>query len=374
MEFLTQKKTFPDNYPNDVMKVLDAMTIPNGEIQLAGSASLRSMQYSADYDGVEYVNLKTKTKEQAGKQLAKDFKQVIRKLQTIPNCFIGDIKCGEIAEWRIIPSSVQIVRNRLIGWNAKVIREKIEELAKDGVISAGEKTKALKSVKESMTIPDYLVFKDLLRPHIVRWTPGEVLRGKKLLVDGTSYSLEEGLLSPAVCKVDAIAWVAGNHFSDFSVVYMFQWKGEAINDVIQNFEQSIEEDILKYTNEGNWFKALKRHYSLAKAQGNLATMKRILPILNGDLGRLYALVSDIGTLIWLLENKKKLPLKEMKFELDQFKGRFGNIYETSGFLQKEPSLLAKLKKAIEGRPASMLKNLEDIKGELEKILASSTPE
>lgn len=373
MDTLTQKKAFPDNYPEDVMKVLRAMTIPNGEIALAGSASLRSMQYSADYDGVEYVDLKTKTKEGAGKVLATDFKNVIRKLQTIPNCFIGDIKCGEIEEWRIIPSSVQIVRNRLIGWNAKDIRAKIEELVKEKVLSTEEKGELLRHVKEGMSVPDFLVFKDLARPHIVRWTPGEVLRGKKKLIDGTDYKLEDAILTPSVCKIDAIAWVAGNHFSDFSIVYIFKWKGENINEVVKNFTQSLEEDILKYTNEGKWFKALKRHYSLAKARDDLATMKRILPILNGDLGRLYSLTSDIGTLLWLLENKKKLPLKEIKFELDQFKGRFGNIYETSGFLQKEGSLLAKLKKAIEGRPAVIHKQLLAIQEELDKILASSTP-
>lgn len=360
MDFLTAKKNFPNNFPEDVMKVINAMTFPGGKVKIAGSAALRSMLYSADFDGFDIIKKGN---------FAKSFKNVIQRLQAIPLCYIGDIKAGEKKDWIIIDSSVAVIKGKLVGWNYEAVKEKVEELASIGVFSTQEAKEIEKYIKPHISIPEFFILKDLVRPQIVRWTPSEVLKGEKKLVDGSIFTLNDVIESPGTIKVDAVSWVAGNHFSDFSMLYMFEENGSLENKL----KISIEEDILKYYLEKNWFKALKRHYSLAKIEGRVEVMKRIFPILNGDLGRIYSISSDIGTLLYLFESKKKLPLSDIRFELEQFKARFGNVYETPNFLKVEPVLLARLKKAIDGTPGEMEKELSAIKKELDSILVKSTP-
>ena len=57
MTDLGNVKEYPDNYPADAVRILDAMSFGKGLV-LLGSMSLRSQQYAGDYDGFEQVKMK----------------------------------------------------------------------------------------------------------------------------------------------------------------------------------------------------------------------------------------------------------------------------------------------------------------------------
>ena len=362
------RKSYPENYPDDVVKVLEALTIPGGRLELAGSSALRSMQYAADFDAIESVKANSLT------PIAKNFQRVIRRLQAIPRCFVADIKCGSIEEWKVIPDSAKIVRGRVVGYHGSTIRNKIMMMRAANVLTDEEANKGLRLARDTISLGDFLVLRDLIRPHVIRWSPSEVLRGSKRLADGRTISLLEALQTRALCKIDAIAWVAGNHFTDFSCIYSITVNGESYSPPTNNYRQSIEEDILALTSEGNWFKALKRHFSLARYDGNEAAMRRLLPILNGDLGRIYSLISDIDTLLYLLTHSAHVSLDDMRFEMEQFKGRLGGIWETPGFLKIEPAMLSRIRAAISTTSRTdIVKNLSAVQASLAEVLEKYSP-
>jgi hypothetical protein len=207
----------------------------------------------------------------------------------------------------------------------------------------------------------------------VRWTVADVLAGRK----GT-YTLQDAFGSRGVTKLDAIGWMNGNHFAEFSVIYEAYNRGKLLNTAPTDIRASLEGDLKEYLEAGQPFKALKRRFSLAKLDDDRATMDTLLPILNGDLGRLYSLASDIGTLLYMLESYDRLPLDQMKFEIDQFKDRFARIWSVKDFLQIEPQLLQKVTVALQktntpnGRK-QMTTALRAIQASIAGMLATHTP-
>lgn len=330
-EVLT-KKSFPENYPTDATTILDTMSFTHGKtIKLVGSMSLRSQQYAGDYDAYEVVPPSSVA------SLVSRFQHIVKDLIGLPNAYIGDIKAGVIDEW-------------------KVGKEGLSGLRTKGVITAAEEKEAKKGLPEDIKF------------HIVRWTPREVLRGRKTLRDGRVYTLTEAFRSPSIIKLDVVGLVNNSRYTDFSVIYeLHDPTGKTLNPVKKDVGASLRDDIEHYTKKGEHFKVLKRKFALAKLKGNTKELKRLQPILNGDLGRLYQVVSDIGTLLYLLENHKG-SLSKMKFEIDQFRGRLANIYSLKGYLRAEPGILDKIGEALKGTKTQMRSRLRVLDEELRGIL------
>jgi hypothetical protein len=233
-----------------------------------------------------------------------------------------------------------------------------------------ERVRALRSLKD-VFVADIKAGE--LNGEPQRWTVADVLAGSK-----KGYTLQQAFSSNGITKLDAIGWINGNHFAEFSVIYEAYNKGRLLNTAPEDVRESLMEDLKEYEAEGNPFKALKRRFSLAKLDDDRATMEKLLPILNGDLGRLYSLTSDIGTLLYMLENYDRLPIEDIRFEIDQFRDRFARIWTLKDFVHIEPALLAKVTAALKkpntgpGR-ASLARTLEGMRDVISGILAKHTP-
>ena len=340
-------KKFPQNYPDDAVSILKAMSFTNGRaVNVVGSMSLRSQQYAGDYDANEEVHGTLP-------RLARRFQTIIKRLLKKP-LYIGDCKSGSVEEWRVIPKDEK-------DYSPKKSKEHLQDLERDGIISAGEYKSSVK------LLSNYLVAKQEIKFHIIRWSVPEILQGHKTLRDGRRFTLEEAFSSPSITKLDVIGFVQNNRYTDFSMIYTFYNGKKILNPDFIDVRKSLQEAIKYYTQTGNVFKALKRKFSLARLDNDKKTVDELTALFNSDLGRLYALSSDIGTLLSLLD-KPHLDLQKIHFELDQFKGRMANIYSLSDFLREEPSILIKLNKAIHGKPLTMKKNLRSIDKILTKTL------
>jgi len=373
MEDDIRQKQFPDNYSSDAVRVLDAMSFTKGKgVGLLGSMSLRSQLYAGDYDSFDIVNLKESSKDVALHTLAVRFKEIVKELEGMPKTYIGDIKAGSVEDWRVLPRTARVHDGQLIGMDVIFSRQKLDELAKAKVISPNEKKYGLSLLKGKMTPIKFLLAKQQLKFHLVRWSAGDVLRGSKRLRDGREFTLEEAFSSPSITKMDVISYVQNNRYTDFSMIYYLINNNKLLNPDPYDLVDSVKENILYYEKTGNPFKVLKRKFVLAKFERDEKTIKKLVPILNSDLGRIYHVVGDIGTLIHLLEDESP-SAKSVRFEIDQFKNRLSNVYTLTDYLKEEHTLLGEIGSALKDpSKKGLLAKLRSMEDHLQRVLNDGT--
>ena len=365
-------KEFPDNYPADAVEILETMGFSGSPIMLFGSMSLRSQQYAGDYDGFQKVR-RNGSVDTVVKDLVKDFQGIIKNLQSMP-VYIGDIKSGVIEEWRVLPKASRVEGKKIIGFNKLDSQKVLDALYSQKVITEAERNKASKLVDSIQTPVQFLLAKKELKFHIVRWTPNDVIQGFQHLRDGRKFTLAEAFTTPTITKLDVIGLVQNNRYTDFSMIYEFYAGKKFLNANYEDVLQTLKDDILLYKHEGNPFKVLKRQFALAKLNNNKAKLKKLTPILNSDLGRLYVIMGDVGTLLEILESHKKIKLPIVRYEIDQFKSRMANIYTLKDFLKNEHTILSDIDSALKTTShKNMVTKLTHIKELLQKYLKDNTP-
>jgi len=341
---ITTKKAYPDGYPNDALEILRKMSFTDGRaINIVGSMALRSQIYAGDYDADEYVETYG-DRTLALKDLAKKFKKIVQDILDTPVTYIGDIKSGSIEEWKVIGET----------YNYEESRKKLKELHSEKIISDSEYREGLAVLKPRLSKLQLLQARHALRYNIIRWTPQEVLKGYKILVDGRKFALEESFQTPTITKLDVVAWVQNSRFTDFSIIYQFKHGGVLLNPGMRDIESALRENIYLLKHEGNYFKMAKRMFALAKYKKYEKQLQVLSFLFNGDAGRLYHVYGDVGTLISMVENTGTLPYSRIEFEIDQFKGRLSNIGFPK-YLEDEKKILELIDELIEIRKSTYTK-------------------
>lgn len=297
------------------------MTFSKGKnINIVGSQSLKSQLYAGDYDVYEIVYT---TSIEA---LVRNFQHIIRTLIRL-GVHIGDIKAGVIEDWKVGTS-----------------RTKIESLFQSRIISSEEAKEALKLLKGS---PIKAKHSPLLKFHIIRWTPKQILKGSQSLRDGRTYTLKEAFQSPTITKLDCIALIGGN-YTELSCIYEFHMGSKILNEDIIDPEASLKESIKLYKEEGNRFKVIKRKFSLAKLKNNTRDLLKYNAILNSEAGKLYTLYSDVKTIADLLESSS-IPPSNLNNALSGFQDRVSSIYSKEATLSDKKELIDALRNAKDSK-------------------------
>ena len=365
MSDVVRTKDYPEDYPSDAIAILDAMSMGDN-ITLVGSMSLRSQQYAGDYDGYEVVKHKGKTSAFLV-ELRKRFQSNIKELCGMKYVYVGDIKAGVVEEWRVIPKTAYVEGGKIKGFNSTQCHNKVRRLEEAKVITEGEAREAITLLKDGMTPAQFLMARDKLKFHVLRWTVGNVL-DNCLNYRGRSFTLEEAFPTPGITKLDVIGLVQNNRFTDFSVIYEFRCNGEVLNPEPINIKVSLMESIMAYTAEGNYFKVLKRLFALSKFKHDTKMLEELNPILNSDLGRLYQIVSDMDTLLTLFEEQKKVPMSVVRFEIDQFIHRLSTIYTLNSYLKKDDAIVASVRNIARQPDSKVEPALQKVRDELYDIL------
>lgn len=354
MADITARKSYPDGYPVDALEILSKMSFSGGKnVQIVGSMALRSQIYAGDYDTTEDVQVKSIH------DTARKFKDIIRELHETHLTYIGDIKSGSIEEWKVIGEH----------YHYESSQKKLDELYASKIITREEHRDGSRLLKPRLTKLELLDARRVLRFHIIRWKPEDVLKGYKYLVDGRKFTLEEAFQTPTITKLDVVSWVQNNRFTDFSIIYTFKRGSKILNPGMGDIEQSIRENIYVLNHEGNYFKMAKRMFALARFKGYKRIMSLLNDLFNGDLGRLYIVYGDLGTLESMFESSDRLPLERIAFELDQFRVRLSNI-GLPKYLEAEQSILKDLDKLMEIRiKEEGLERLKPLKEKLYKLLS-----
>ena len=90
----------------------------------------------------------------------------------------------------------------------------------------------------------------------------------------------------------------GNIFREMSIIYSFKAEQGNTTSLIDSLNKEIEE----YIQEKNYYKALKRLFSLYKAQGKSKQQLPLSRFFNSKVGEAYALVSNLKALRLLLKH------------------------------------------------------------------------
>jgi len=349
MADLTGEKSYPLEYPKEAVRVLNAMSFSNGKnVLIVGSSALKTTQYAGDFDANEVVQRNDKTDAQALLALVKEFKRIILKLASMPRVYIGDIKSGIREDWKATSPA------------------KVRALYKGRIITSEEARDALKLMRDKSPVGKLKVAQEV-KFHIIRWTPAEILRGKKTIRDGTVMYLEEAFNSPTITKLDVISLV-DSRYTELSIIYQFKNHNKVLNPSDEDVEQSLKDSIKLYEAEGNRFKVIKRKFSLAKLMDS-PDLKKFYDIINSEAGKIYVVYSDVKTLIDLLENHS-IPRSVVQEAINGFKARLSRVYSHDYHLRTSIPLLSDLTKAsTSANPLPILRNTE---AQLLKLLNEQT--
>jgi len=369
---LLATKSYPENYPDDAVTILNAMSFgPN--LKLLGSMSMKAQQYAGDYDGFEVVNMKG-SMQTVLTALRKKMQDNVRKLLKMDNCYINDIKSGCVDAWRIIPRDVRILDDEVENWTPEVYKQSMERLhsmLKENIITSEEAKKAEAVLHPHMKPVDFFAARDACKFHILRWKPKDILENSLETRDGSHITLETAFHMPCITKMDVIGWIQNNRYTDFSVIFEFHCGKTILNPDPIDIVPSLQADIDYYTLKGKYFKAMKRTFALAKFKGEMGIIERLTPLLNSDLGRLYHVMGDIGTLRSLL-NHPRTRIEDIRTEVDQFIGRLSSIFAIPEFTRKEPDILAEVRRILTLPKASLEPELEKLEDTLAEILNHTT--
>lgn len=344
-------RKYPKNYGREVRRIINAMTFSKGrDIELIGSSSLRTMLYYGDFDGYELYKVKYSSDEEATKHIAKEFRNLVKRTSKI--CFVGDIKCGSINEWKLVGDN-----ETYISYDTVKGLDKLDRLLTNGIITKKEYDElyplivSLKKARNKRML--FLELLDRAKFHIVRWKVSEIERGYTILRDGRRYSLEEGIHSPALTKLDAYSFIFGRYV-EFAFIYDFYNNKNWLNPLKLNITQSLKNSLVYYKESGNYFKALKRKYSLAKLTNRKKLMKTLAPILNSDLGIANQIIGDINTITEMINLGLKPNKKLLDVEIDNFINRLANVYSLKDYLKEEDIVLDYINDALHSSDYSVI--------------------
>lgn len=172
----------------------------------------------------------------------------------------------------------------------------------------------------------------------IRWKVSEILKGFKI-IDNKKYWLSSCLNDKSMKKIDVVHLVNNSIYKDFSCVYLLH------NEMKDEAYESLKKDIYEYQREKNYFKMLKRIYSLISYK-NDKICHILVDFFNSSVGQLNNIMSDINTIDYLLENQFKIPIKRLNNEIDNFKNRFSTIIINS-FLKKQKKIIKLINKIID---------------------------
>jgi len=292
----------------------------------------------------------------------------------MPDVYIGDIKAGMVKEWQVVNDSVKVVDGKVVNYNPLRSRMILDGLFSKGIIDEEQHSKYKKLIKDKPTIEDILEMKKEIKPHIVRWTPEEVIQGFKELKGNIKFTLEDAFSSPAITKLDVIGLVQRSRYTDFSIIYEFRNNGKTLNIGMSDIEPALKESMYAYYYDKNYFKMAKRMFALAKYKKDNKIIAKLAPMFNTDLGLIYSVMSDIGTLIYLIEHEKHIPYDRIKYQIDQFKARLANVYSLQKWFSEEPFINERIKLLTDmgqrrNRKEIYMTTLQQIEEHLQKLLS-----
>ena len=310
-------------FSKPLLKLLEKVSL--GKPNVVGSASDHQLLYVADYDMIETIKV--------SKSSIRSFQKKIKKIAHQ----IADIKIGSVDDWNLLKSNTYSQKKELAHlsklWNDQIITDAEYNHVRSLLKSRLNKVEILKARKEA-------------RFGVLRWTPNEVEQGYKTLRDKSSITLEDACTSSGITKVDAVMWFRNKYVEVSNIIVWADayWRPFA---KLEDYKTSIYQAMLTFESEGNYMKMVKRMLLLSRKLHFDDDTAKILNILNGPLGRVYMIKSNLDTLKQfpdLIDSKKKK--EELDFLIDYYNHLYFKEFQGLPNLDKIPMMDEVLQKNV----------------------------
>lgn len=360
---LAEKKNLND-LSREIKNVTKTITISPTKSKLYGSFVYRAQTYPSDIDVHEVIDSSI-SKEDAYSKMVDALRTLIKKIHTMPGAYVGDIKAGMDKRFEVDIKDKNFL-NILDKW------------LKDGLVTKSE----YDNLENLYLDKSYNLLEEEIRNlQVIRWKEREVLQGFKFLRGRKRLNLIDAVKGKSAIKIDMWAPIDGkyNEITNFFFVVnkLPNGKVELLNTDKEDYLTEMVKQIEKYNKKEfyNPFKATKRMWGIARHTENEPLLKKLTPLFQGDMARINQIMSEISTIILMMENMNVLPVNILRSQIDGFKDRLSYVYEVPIDLDKISSLIdeiiKKLYKPGGGGPAPIPK-LKELKEYLEKLRNSGT--
>ena len=296
----------PLDYPEKLKFVLEQITI-NEVPKVVGSTAYLQHKYPSDVDVFEDVTV-SKSRDAAAVFYANAIKNIIEKIQINNKLFFSDIKIGEDPRY--------IFDKEIENTTVNERKEIMNLLYNKNLID-----RSTYSILASL-IEDKYEFNMAIRKYrVLRWTPEEVINGKKVLRNDKFILLEDAVTQDALIKLDVISWITSRYLS-IEVFFNLKYieNGQTISfHPLDSYKESLLKAVEFYSmpTHYNPLKVAKRLWSLSRLIdcGNL--LEAINPLLGSDPAALNQVVADIETIEIMLKTDENEQQKKYNIYTDQ---------------------------------------------------------
>lgn len=289
---------------DEIQTLLNMMSI-QGKLRLVGSSRQKNILYSGDFDCNETVLIRPNT--------AGIFQKHIKKIEKHPHTYIMDFKAGIVPKFAVLSGELN-KEGKLVGFDkeqSKTIFSALKEF-----IPAPEYAEGVALLDGINSGMDWMEAKSFFKYQFVHWSVSEILAGKKTHY-GADVDLAESFEQNAPVKLDIVSLLYNNRFVELTCIYMMK-KGKRFISPPGELE-NIENDALFYLESKNYYKYLKRVYSLSVIHENTDLSAKLEDFFNSKNGLLYVFAVSLEVLIHMYENLKNIPAKKVNYELDIFR-------------------------------------------------------
>ena len=198
----------------------------------------------------------------------------------------------------------------------------------------------------------------------IRWNYKNIMKGYQL-INKKRYNFIDCIMQKSIMKMDLIVFV-NNIAVEITDNYFITIKNKSNFDKHdEDKNNSIKRLVIDYNqliDEKRYFKAIKRLFSIQTIEGKPS--KKLIDLFNSDLGRLYKCISDINTIILLLEQKfRNVPMNKIINNLQIIKYSLTKITDCNADKSIEIDNICKLKSKLE-----MKRKLESLVNQLNEKL------
>jgi hypothetical protein len=248
-----------------------------GKYRVVGSPSLRAIPYENKYE------LSGGVSGDDGEELSRVLQEAYADALKHPDYTITDFHAG--------------IDDRLL-YRGDYSKDSIEEYLEEhkNLIPPRQATKLRKLSGEKL-------IKQIHSLYLLSWTPSEIRKGKKKMVDGKTKLLKDAVLDETPIIIDILGKI-GDRFVEVTETI-------CLNGTAPTEEQKkdIYEGEVHYHSQNNCFKALKRFYSalqLHPEKENEPAMEKMVHFFNSQMGVFNKIRNELGVLEKMLTfNKPK---------------------------------------------------------------------
>ena len=244
---------------------------------------------------------------------------IIRQILETPYIFLADFKAGYDERFKLYIG--EIVDGKVVDYDFSICYLEITNWFEQRLIDEVKYKELLSILKENISVEEFSELESVLRDlHLLRWNSSEILKGYKELPLKKKLFLWDALVSSSVVKLDIWAPVSRNTEKDaffkpvmryteisnwiYVVRSDFEGKTKVLSQELGDYIGSISKDIIHYFEIGNYFKSLKRLFTLSVYVKDRCTAQTLTKLFSSPDSHLYQLLSDAKVLKEILERKE----------------------------------------------------------------------